>query len=581
MATVEFASEDLRLALAAALVAKSSDTTRPHIHGVLVDLAPASGPPSTRNGDRAVIVGTDGHMMAKLEIYCTLDGVGSRELLLHGDDVGELVKALGKVKPPKSTTKDKRATGPGGPTTTAELDTSCAPDAVRFKVGGKTITVRLIDAKFPPYASLFPKPGELGPIGWIGIGNGVLGKALAVIKALGSAGGTWRFSSEDEIGPIVVTPSTTGAPVSAIILLMPMRVDPPRSGAKHTDGAKAAKRATATAVERELMAARDAAAAAESREAAAAAESAERMTARDAARGPYSHPKAARKPAKSAKSAPAAAATHVVAMDWAGVKNNRGASFSTFADANRAAMDSAIKHGKRVTVYTVAGVPVASYERGETGAVAVDVEPRTNPKTPWDEDDAAKQVRETLRRVAKLTATRASGAEYGDQDARKKLASAGSRAFDKLHNSARFLSPANYAAAEAQIAHAWRAWLDSEETGRAAWRAGNDAEIAKHTRAMYLARPAPGTYEHELAMMSAGRPRKNPKPRRAAKNTIREGGRAKIAYHDVYANGQHVPAGTVVKVESIYPTFGEAVVTHNNRYFRIGLEALMSAGPRA
>lgn len=117
------AQADLKAALRKTLIAASESALQFVLCGVLVEL----------KKNRLVFVGTDGKMMSIVRH------------LLDGDGIRSIIPIKGAQEAMRLLESDGEATIQFGPT------------AVEFTIGDTSLSTRLIDAIYPPYADLLPK----------------------------------------------------------------------------------------------------------------------------------------------------------------------------------------------------------------------------------------------------------------------------------------------------------------------------------------------------------------------------------------------------------------------------------------
>lgn len=133
-------ADDLADALSMASFSMSSDDTRPHLSGMLVELA----------GDTLRVVTTDGHRLTKVERE--VSGMnGKATLLIPAKGVQELKRLVDELRAEK-----KDVAGP----LTVGLGAATAEGPVFFRREGVTLSCKLVDAAFPHYANIIPTSSD-------------------------------------------------------------------------------------------------------------------------------------------------------------------------------------------------------------------------------------------------------------------------------------------------------------------------------------------------------------------------------------------------------------------------------------
>lgn len=134
--SVDAASLDLPASLLALLIKRtkfsiSADETRAHVNSALLEWA----------GDRVRMVSTDGHRLSKMEVTAT--GTSAMATMLIPK---KAIDELGRLAEDSMSDKD----GPAVVTISQS-----GPNAF-FVIAGMTLSVKLVDAQFPPYQQVIP-----------------------------------------------------------------------------------------------------------------------------------------------------------------------------------------------------------------------------------------------------------------------------------------------------------------------------------------------------------------------------------------------------------------------------------------
>jgi len=135
---IELAAEDLGRLIALTHYSMSSDETRPHLSGALLE------------GDGKIVrmVTTDGHRLSKAE-YRQRDGgkMLNFQMLVPQKGIGELRKLIDEV----------RTSGAKGEEGGATLGIAHAAGNAFFRHEDVLLSVKLADEQFPPYGKVIPK----------------------------------------------------------------------------------------------------------------------------------------------------------------------------------------------------------------------------------------------------------------------------------------------------------------------------------------------------------------------------------------------------------------------------------------
>jgi DNA polymerase-3 subunit beta len=116
----------------------STDDTRPHLAGALFEC----------DGNTLRMVTTDGHRLSKAEKQIETQGA-ALNILIPGKGITELRKLLDEIK------ADKKADGDHGSIALGRSGTN-----VFMHRDGTTLSVKLVDATFPPYSQVIPAASE-------------------------------------------------------------------------------------------------------------------------------------------------------------------------------------------------------------------------------------------------------------------------------------------------------------------------------------------------------------------------------------------------------------------------------------
>lgn len=134
----ELAAEDLGRLIALTQYSMSSDETRPHLSGALLE----------GDGKTLRMVTTDGHRLSKAE-FKQQDGSAmlNFEMLVPAKGVGELRRLIDEAK----------ASQPKGEDKPAMLYVAKAGGSAFFRHEDVLLSVKLADESFPPYGKVIPK----------------------------------------------------------------------------------------------------------------------------------------------------------------------------------------------------------------------------------------------------------------------------------------------------------------------------------------------------------------------------------------------------------------------------------------
>lgn len=129
--TLEVPAEQLSQLLTRTHFSISSDETRPHVNSLFFEA----------HGTTMRSVSTDGHRLSKMEMKIEEPTNSFGDMLIPLKGVTELRRLVDDAKGEKVTIRR------GGPT-------------VFFTVAGMQFSVKLVDAQFPPYEQVIPKPSR-------------------------------------------------------------------------------------------------------------------------------------------------------------------------------------------------------------------------------------------------------------------------------------------------------------------------------------------------------------------------------------------------------------------------------------
>jgi DNA polymerase-3 subunit beta len=132
----ELGAEELGRLIALTHYSMSSDETRPHLSGALLE----------GDGKTVRMVTTDGHRLSKAE-YKQRDGMLNFQMLVPSKGVGELRRMIDEA----------RASKPKGEEGAAVLSVTTAGGNAFFRHDDVLLSVKLADEQFPPYGKVIPK----------------------------------------------------------------------------------------------------------------------------------------------------------------------------------------------------------------------------------------------------------------------------------------------------------------------------------------------------------------------------------------------------------------------------------------
>jgi DNA polymerase-3 subunit beta len=170
----ELSAEELGRLIALTHYSMSSDETRPHLSGALLE----------GDGKTVRMVTTDGHRLSKAEYK---QREGSRmlnfDMLVPSKGVAELRRLIDEA----------RASQPKGEESAATLSVATAGGNAFFRYGEVLLSVKLADEQFPPYSKVIPKTQQRRVV----VGRHALIEALKRISLVANdKSGAVRFNVE-------------------------------------------------------------------------------------------------------------------------------------------------------------------------------------------------------------------------------------------------------------------------------------------------------------------------------------------------------------------------------------------------